>query len=359
MREVLRRKRRAAVVLIALACGCGSTIENSGEIPDDLGGAAGDSMTPLSSSGSGGARAGSGGGAAPSNGGRQAPAQAGRGGTGTGGTMGQPTAGTSAAGSGGGGPVNPGDCFDATMLWFEDFETGDYSRWTSNGYGDEWGDDCQNNGLSTETSVSGETSQRSEIVCPYTADDVHRGYGGLQFSGDEVESSFTNSGTGTDAPDGIVNTMWLRIDSPTVFENGTWIDLWTVNAACDWSDAVLTLGIEDPSDRLAAAHYQNGGSRTFEPNAPGIPRGQWFRVTIYFNYHTGQMHVWQDGESISHVTFSRPIRTVCHWHWGLYASADNDDVVMFEDDKSIWKLNEPWDDFSVEPYFGEEIATCN
>jgi hypothetical protein len=284
---------------------------------------------------------------------------AGRGGAGIGGAMAQPTAGMSGAGGRGGGPANPGDCFDAKRLWFDDFETGDYSRWTSQGYGDEWGNDCQSNGLSQETSVSGQTSQRSEITCVYTEDEVHRGYGGLQFSGDEVESSFTNSGTGTDAPNGIVNTMWLRIDSPTVFANGKWIDLWTVQAACDWSDDVLTLGIEDESDLLAAAHYWvDGGTREYEPDAPGIPRGEWFRVTIYFNFYSGEMHVWQNGQSISHVMFSRPIKTVCHWHWGLYASADNDDVVMFEDDKSIWKLNEPWDDFTVEPYFGEEIATC-
>ena len=71
------------------------------------------------------------------------------------------------------------------------------------------------------------------------------------------------------------------------------------------------------------------------------------------------MHVWQNGQSQQHVTFSRPIRTICHWHWGLYASGDNDDVVLFEDDKSIWKLNEPWTDWNREPYFGQDVAVCD
>jgi hypothetical protein len=32
--------------------------------------------------------------------------------------------------------------------------------------------------------------------------------------------------------------------------------------------------------------------------------------------------------------------------------------VLFEDDISIWKLEEPWTDFSVEPHFDGAIPTC-
>ena len=253
-----------------------------------------------------------------------------------------------------------GTCFRAKLLWSEDFETGDYSRWTSKTYDAPWGNNCQNNGFSTDHPHSPTHSQRSEITCAYTAEgNVHRGYGGLQFSGDSVVPAYTNAGVGTDAPFGVVNTFHSWIDSPAVFQNGTWFSFWTVNSDCAWADDVLTLGLEDPSDRLAAAHYQpGGGSRTFLAGAPGFPRGRWVRITIYVNYYDGVMHVWQDGQPISHVTFVRPKNTICQWHWGAYASGDNDNLVLYEDDNSIWKLNQAWTDFSVEPWFDNAVPVC-
>ena len=76
------------------------------------------------------------------------------------------------------------------------------------------------------------------------------------------------------------------------------------------------------------------------------------------SYHDDVMHVWQDGQSISHVTFDRPLDTICQWHWGLYASGDNDDIVLFEDDNSLWKLEEPWTDFTREPWLDGGVAVC-
>jgi hypothetical protein len=255
--------------------------------------------------------------------------------------------------------ANNGQCFNAKQLWFDDFETGDYRRWTSMNYYDSWGNNCQNNGISTESAHSPTHSQRSEIVCAYAENGVTRGYGGLQFSGDNVVPAFTNTGVGIDAPNGVVTVMWMRLDSPTVFQNGTWVNFWTSSATCDWSDEVMTVGLEDSSNRLAAAHYQNGGgTRTFSPNAPALPRGQWTRVTVYVNYYDGVLHVWQDGKSVEHVTFNRALKTICQFHWGLYASGDNNNVVLFEDDKSLWKLGEKWTDFDKEPYFGGNVQTC-
>jgi hypothetical protein len=261
--------------------------------------------------------------------------------------------GTSAAGGTSG-------CFRARRLWFEDFETGDYSRWTSKTYNSDWGNNCQSNALSTSQAVSPTHANRSEIVCEYTAEgNVHRGYGGLQFSGDELVPAYTNTGTGTDAPYGIVNTFHTWLETTSVFQNGKWFSFWTVNSDCGWADEVLTLGLEDPSNRLAAAHYQpGGGTRSFAPGAPGFPLGRWVRLTIYVNYYTGIMHVWQDGQEISHVTFFRPKKTICQWHWGAYASGDNDNLVLFEDDNSIWKLEQEWTDMRQEPNFGGEVPVC-
>lgn len=249
-------------------------------------------------------------------------------------------------------------CVDARRLWFEDFETGDYSRWSGGGYGAGWGDGCQDNGLSTVRARSGTTSNRSEITCR-SHTDVHRGYGGVQFSGDSPLSSYTNSGVGTDAPHGVVNTFWVWLDVPYDFGSGRWLSLWTTNSDCGWGERVLTLGLENAGRRLTPAHVTStGGTVTFSPGAPSLPLRQWVRVTVYVNYHAGEMHVWQDGASVVHANFSRPTNDICQWHWGAYASGDNTDIELFEDDKSIWKLEEAWTDWSSEPWFEGGVTPC-
>jgi hypothetical protein len=188
---------------------------------------------------------------------------------------------------------------------------------------------------------------------------VHRGYGGVQFEGDRPVPAFNDQGQGIDAPNGLVNTFHVWLETSTTFTGGKWFSFWTVNGSCDWSENVLTLGLEDPSHRLAAAHYQaDGGTRTFAPNAPSLPLRQWVRITIYVNYHAETMSVWQNGTKISDVTFKRASTRICQWHWGAYASGNNDDVVLFEDDNSIWKLEQPWTDFAREPWFGNTQPVC-
>ena len=123
---------------------------------------------------------------------------------------------------------------------------------------------------------------------------------------------------------------------------------------------MITLGLEDTSNRLTPAHIQNtGGTVTWAQNPPAFPMGQWVRTTIYINYVEGVMVVWQDGQKVNESTFSRSDDDICQWHWGAYASGDNDDVVLYEDDNSIWKLNEPWTDFDTEPYFGVTQPVCS
>jgi len=173
----------------------------------------------------------------------------------------------------------------------------------------------------------------------------------VQFAGDEPLQEFTNAGVGIDAPFGVVNTFWSRVDVDYEFANGKWFSFWTVDDACDWSSEVVTLGLEDTTRRLTPAHL---GMQTFEPDAPAFPFGEWARITIYIDYHAGVMHVWQDGASVVHGTFTRPATTMCQWHWGAYANGDNDDVVLFEDDNYLWKLDAPWIDFADEPLIGQQ-----
>jgi hypothetical protein len=351
----------------AMGSGAGASGGSGGS-----GGSSGGTAGSSGSSASGGAGGTSGSGGTTGSGGTS-----GRGGSaGSGGTSGASgrggSAGSGATGgnsgsagsngtSGTGGTGDSGtSCFRATRLWFEDWETGDYSRWTSQTYGNSWGNACQSNALSQDRAVSPTRSHRSEITCTYTTEgNVHRGYGGLQFSGDQLVPAYTNTGQGIDAPFGIVNTFHVWFDTTATFTGGKWFSFWTVNGSCDWSENVLTLGLEDPSHRLAAAHYQTGGgTRTFAPGAPGVPLRQWVRITVYVNYHTETMYVWQNGTKISDVTFVRASTRICQWHWGAYASGDNDNVVLHEDDNSIWKLQQAWNDFSREPWFGQSTPVC-
>jgi hypothetical protein len=49
---------------------------------------------------------------------------------------------------------------------------------------------------------------------------------------------------------------------------------------------------------------------------------------------------------------------MCQWHWGLYASGDNTDVVLYEDDLVVWRLDEAWADPAREPWLGGSVAVC-
>lgn len=252
-------------------------------------------------------------------------------------------------------------CVRARMMWSEDFETGDHSRWTDHGYGEPWGDACQSTALSTVHPRSGRYTQRSEIVCtsPEGPGGVHRGYGGLQWSGDTVLPAYTNTGTGMSAPNGIVTTFYTWLEAGYPFGSGRWVSLFTINPTCGYTERVITVGIDQPDGILRSAHYWPEGTSRIEPGAPAMPRGRWVRITVYVNFATGVLHTWQDGRSVEHVTgIARATTTMCQWHWGLYASGDNTDVVLYEDDKVVWKLDEPWTDFSREPWLGETQSVC-
>ena len=202
-------------------------------------------------------------------------------------------------------------------------------------------------------------SHRSQITCAYTAEgNVHRGYGGVQFNGD-AGARVHQQGQGIDAPNGVVNTFHVWLETSTTFTDGKWFSFWTVNGSCDWTedgaDARTRGSLASPGRRALPAGGGTGLSRRMRP---ACRLGKWVRITIYVNYHDETMHVWQNGAKVSDVTFSRTTTRICQWHWGAYASGDNDNVVLYEDDNSIWKLEQPWTDFSREPWFGNTQPVC-
>jgi hypothetical protein len=230
-------------------------------------------------------------------------------------------------------------------LWCDDFSLGNYSRWTG-GY--EEPTSCEQSGFATDEYHSPGKSHRSAIVCQ-TAES-HRGYGGLRFLGDVVLPSFSSpSPGGINAPHGVVITFWNWLDVPYTFDTTRWLSLMTVTHDCSNSwQQVVTLNIDDSSMRLKPVHVS---SVSYAPGAPAMPLRQWVRITVYLNYAAGSMHVWQNGAKVCSAAFSRPVTTMCQWHFGLYASGPNYDVVLYEDDLSMVKLLQPLTSFAAEPTF--------
>lgn len=242
-------------------------------------------------------------------------------------------------------------CVTGMPLWCESFELSNYSRWTG-GYSAPTS--CESTGFSTERARGGARSHKSRILCSTT--DSHRGYGGLRFQGDLPLTSYVSSTGGIDAPNGVVVTMWSWIESGYTFDSSRWLSLMTVTNDCSsaWNN-VVTLNIDDSSMRLKPVHVS---SVTYAANAPSFPRNQWNRITVYLNFHTGSMHVWQNGVKVCNASWMPAGSRMCQWHFGLYASGPNSNVTMYEDDYSIVKLTQSLTNFSIEPRFPALTSPC-
>lgn len=238
-----------------------------------------------------------------------------------------------------------GNCVSVSPVWCEDFQLLNYSRWTD-GYAAD--NSCDPVNFDATKFISPTHSHRSRILC--TTPDSHRSYGGLRFQGDAVLPNFgTPSTGGINAPNGVLVTMHVWLSSPYTFDSSKWISFLTVTSDCSnaWNN-VLTLNIDDSSMKLKPVHITGGA---YAPDAPAFPLQQWVRITSYINFYTGQMHVWQNGQKVCNATFTQPNTKMCQWHWGLYASAPNHDLVLHEDNISIVKLNAPLTNFTAEPWY--------
>ena len=180
----------------------------------------------------------------------------------------------------------------------------------------------------------------------------------MQFSGDTPLARYTNTGTGIDAPNGIVITYFTWLDAPG-FGDGKWFSFLTSNNSCNWSDTVVTYGLEDSSNRVNPAHITNtGGTLTYAATRSAYPMRQWVRHTLYLNYHTGVMDLWMNGQKQWHATVRRSSQQICQFHWGLYASGANSSITLFEDDFSLWKLDQPLPSVDAEPWLGQAQPVC-
>ncbi len=186
-------------------------------------------------------------------------------------------------------PDKTGAVLRGRLLWCENFETSNYDRWTGAYY---IPTGCETNGFTSDKAHSGSLSHRSRVLCA-TADS-HRGEGGLRFQGNNLVPHYAiPSPGGINAPYGVVVTLWNWVDAPAPFDATRWLSFMTVTDDCsnDWN-GVVTLSLDDPSMLLRPAHVS---STTYSVNAPAFQLRRWNRITVYINYHTEEMHVWQNG----------------------------------------------------------------
>jgi hypothetical protein len=68
--------------------------------------------------------------------------------------------------------------------------------------------------------------------------------------------------------------MRRELEAPYAFQSGRWFSFWTVNNDCAWNDDVITLGLEDTTNRLTPAHIiSTGGTVTRSTPEPVATHG--------------------------------------------------------------------------------------
>jgi hypothetical protein len=246
--------------------------------------------------------------------------------------------------SGAAATLEAGVCVTSTRLFFDDYESGDLDAWTSY----DTSGSCQTSGIESDFSVSGDQAFQADITCD-NGDD-HENYAALQFNGDAVRSSFSNSGAGIDAPHGIVIDFWARAQFDFEVDDGEWVSFLLLSGTCDWSDDVFSVGTGNATSYLAVSHATiDGGTISPFAQAETFPKGTWTKITAYVNYHTSTFVVWQDGVPITEANFVRPGTTLCHVRIGAYISAATSDAQVVIDDPTIWKLSADLASFDSAP----------
>lgn len=193
---------------------------------------------------------------------------------------------------------------------------------------------------SGEPVFDGTHASRGWIVGP--ASEVHRAYPGIH-SGDAsnieepIETPAVNS-----------YMVWLDADFDSMNDQ-EWISIgtWANNTA--W--VVHTLSVR--GGKLRVAHLDPFDGEYIGPlPRPDFPLRRWVRITVYVDYNgnTGFTQVWQDGVPMIRGNFTKAYGTqLLRAHWGLYASANVSDALLYNDDNKIWSLDAPLTDFVKEP----------
>lgn len=163
----------------------------------------------------------------------------------------------------------------------------------------------------------------------------------------------------TNIPTPMVNTfmVYLDVDYNVMTTYNDWISIATYTNHPDiinWPD-IHSISIVNR--RLELGHMESpgfSGQYVGPAPQPEFPTRRWVRITTYIQYESsgrGRVDVWQDGvrvlTGIQQSTTNGTTMTA--GHWGLYTNDATWQAHLYNDDISIWSLNQPLTDFVREP----------
>ncbi len=161
-----------------------------------------------------------------------------------------------------------------------------------------------------------------------------------------------------DLPTPMVSTFMIYLDvNYNQMNTNDWISIATYSNNPDkinWPDIH---GLSVVNRRLEMAHMEVPGfsGQYVGPSPqPEFPVRRWVRMTVYIHYQSnrdGIVHVWQDGVRVfTGIQRSQSASTMATvMHWGIYTNNADFNATLYNDELSIWHLDQPLSQFDREP----------
>lgn len=172
-----------------------------------------------------------------------------------------------------------------------------------------------------------------------------------------------SGGGNPDFPNGVPSPMVNKFHVYMDWDSGaypawSWVSLFTLCNNTTWN--VITGSMLSPGDLLELAHV--GGYGDFDEGNGWeriggntyMPANEWTSFTVYADFRPEYdiLYVWMNGEPILRANggeVDQDSDYLKRAHWGLYASGQISDAVMYNDSIQLWTLTKPWTDFSTPP----------
>ena len=175
--------------------------------------------------------------------------------------------------------------------------------------------------------LAGSSSYKGWVIESKKDSKTHRAYPGLQ----------------TKILSPLVNSFWVYIDVD--YENlqrrpggrSDWISFATYSNDPEWND-VFTLSI----NQRGILHMHHLNWKHVQKPKP-FPVQRWVRITVYIDFGSGEVVVWQDGKRVLTGNYDKGSEDALRQaHWGMYSNNKVSSGIMFNDEVAIWTLSEPW-----------------
>lgn len=244
-------------------------------------------------------------------------------------------------------PVDAGEpTLDCTLAWSSGFESSFPGEWLDYDNGS-WSPD----GTLPSGRVSAWTIIDSADGPVFAGDHSYRGW----ITGAAGESHRAYPVVHTDIPTPVVNTFMVYLEADyDSMGSSEWIHFGTWGNGHPDQWALHTMSVRDR--HLEFAHVDPFAGEYIGPTPrPDFPLGRWVRLTVYMHYRdgNGEVWVWEDGEAMLRADIpdlsAHPGRNLQRAHWGMYASAETNQGVQYNDEIRVWTLPAPLTDMTAEP----------